>query len=138
MYVAIVDDHTGLREAIAALLDAAGYPSQGFRSAEEFMGWPDIDQAACLVLDQRLPGIDGLALQRLLARGGAARPIVFISAHEDCDPRVPERALREGAVAFFRKPFRDDEFLSAVARAWQTGAERVLRDAVGRHQPKVQ
>jgi FixJ family two-component response regulator len=46
--------------------------------------------------------------------------------------------LREGAVAFLRKPFSDEEFLSAVRRAWQTGAQRVLRDAIGRHQPKVQ
>jgi FixJ family two-component response regulator len=138
VYVAIVDDHAGLREAIAALLDVAGFSSRGFSSAEEFMSSPEMDQAACLVLDQRLPGIDGLALQRRLAPRGAAPPIVFISAHEDCDPRVPARALRDGAIAFFRKPFDDDEFLGAVRRAWQIGAERLLRDAIGRHQPKVQ
>ena len=132
MYVAIVDDHAGLREAIAALLTVAGFPSRGFRWAEEFVRAPERSEAACLVLDLRLPGIDGLALQRWLARRGASRPIVFISAHEDCDPRVPARALREGAVAFFRKPFGDEEFLSAVRHAWQTS------DAVRRHHPKVQ
>lgn len=135
MYVAIVDDHAGLREAIAALLDVAGFPSRGFRSAEEFMSSPEMGEAACLVLDLQLPGIDGLALQRWLARHGASRPIVFISAHEDRDPRVPARALRDGAVAFFGKPFGDEEFLCAVRRAWQTGAEPV--DAVHGHQPKV-
>ena len=136
MYVAIVDDHAGLREAIAALLDVAGFPSRGFRSAEEFISSPEMAEAACLVLDLHLPGIDGLALQRRLARRGTSRPIVFISAHEDCDPRVPARALQAGAVAFFRKPFGDEEFLGAVRRAWQAGARPV--DAVGRHQPKVQ
>ena len=136
VYVAIVDDHEGLREAIAALLDAAGYPSRGFGSAEEFMGSPEMGEAACLVLDLRLPGIDGLALQRRLARHSASCPIVFISAHEDCDARVPARALQDGALAFFRKPFGAEEFLGAVKRAWRTGAEPV--DAVGRHHPKVQ
>jgi FixJ family two-component response regulator len=121
MYVAIVDDHAGLRQAIAALLDVAGFPSRGFGSAEEFMHSRQMNDAACLVLDERLPGIDGLELQRQLARTGVQVPIVFISAHEDRDPRVPARALLEGAVAFFRKPFSDKEFLSAVDRAWQVG-----------------
>lgn len=121
MYVAIVDDHAGLREAIAALLEVAGFPSRGFSSAEEFMSARDMNEAACLVLDEHLPGIDGGELQRLLAQSGRPLPIVFISAHEDCDPAVPARALQEGAVAYFRKPFKDDEFLSAVDRAWHAG-----------------
>jgi FixJ family two-component response regulator len=121
MYVAIVDDHAGLREAIAALLDVAGFPSRGFGSAEEFMLSLEMKDAACLVLDERLPGIDGLELQRRLSNTGMHVPIVFISAHEDRDPRVAERALQDGAVAFFRKPFSDEEFLGAVDRAWQAG-----------------
>jgi FixJ family two-component response regulator len=121
MYVAIVDDHAGLREAIAALLEVAGFPSRGFGSAEEFMQARDMDAAACLVLDERLPGIDGHELQQRLAKTGVRVPIVFISAHEDRDPAVPARALREGAVAFFRKPFSDEEFLGAVDRAWHAG-----------------
>jgi len=136
VYFAIVDDHSGLREAIAALLGAAGYPSRGFGSTEEFMSSPKMAEAACLVLHLRLPGIDGLALQRRLARRGASRPVVFISAHEDRDPRVPARALRQGAVAFFRKPIGDAEFFGAAGRAWQTGAEP--DDAIRRHQAKVQ
>lgn len=136
VYFAIVHDHLGLREAIAALLGAAGSPSRGFGSTEEFMSSPKMAEAACLVFDLRLPGIDGLALQRRLARRGASRPIVFISAYEDRDPRVPARALRQGAVSVFRKPFGDAEFLGVVERAWQTGAEPV--DAVRRHQAKVQ
>jgi FixJ family two-component response regulator len=122
MYVAIVDDHAGLREAISALLEVAGFPSRGFESAEAFMHSQEMGDAACLILDERLPGgIDGLELQRQLAESGVQVPIVFISAHEDRDPRVPARALHQGALAFFRKPFSDEELLSAVDRAWQAG-----------------
>jgi len=127
MFVAIVDDHAGLREAIAALLDASGYPSRGFESAEEFMRSHETREAACLVLDERLPGIPGLELQRRLAAAGRPLPIVFISAHEDRDPQVSARALQEGAVAFFRKPFGEDEFLGAVARAWRQGTPDIPR-----------
>jgi FixJ family two-component response regulator len=121
-YIAIIDDHAGLREAIAALLDSAGYPSRGFESAEDFLHSRETGQAACLVLDERLPGgIDGLELQGELARAGRRMPIVFISAHADADASVPERALQEGALAFLRKPFDDVEFLDVVGRAWRAG-----------------
>lgn len=105
VYFAIVHDHLGLREAIAALLGAAGSPSRGFGPTEEFMNSPKMAEAACLVFDLRLPGIDGLA-------------------------------LRQGAVAFFRKPFGEAEFLGVVGRTWQTRPEPV--DAVRRHQAKAQ
>ena len=122
MFVAIIEDHEGLREAIAALLDSAGYPSRGFASAEAFLRSQQGGDAACLVLDERLPGgIDGLELQHQLARAGRRVPIVFISAHEDADPSVTARALQDGALAFFRKPFSDADFLTAVSRAWQAG-----------------
>jgi FixJ family two-component response regulator len=124
MFIAIVDDHAGLREAIAALLDSVGYPSRGFESAEEFLRSREMDKATCLVLDEWLPGMDGLELQRRLAESGKRVPIVFISAHEDCDTSVPVRALQRGAIAFFRKPFNDTEFLAAVGRAWREGDTR--------------
>ncbi len=124
MYIAIVDDHAGLREAIAALLDSVGYPSRGFESAEEFLRCKEMKKATCLILDEWLPGMDGLELQRRLAESGERMPIVFISAHEDCDASVPARALHEGAIAFFRKPFSDAEFLAAVGRAWREGDSR--------------
>jgi FixJ family two-component response regulator len=117
MFIAIVDDHPGLREAIAALLESAGYHSRSFESAEEFLRCGDAARAACLVLDERLPGIDGLELQRRLGETGSRLPIVFISAHEDVDAEVPAQALQKGAIAFFRKPFSDVEFLDAVGRA---------------------
>jgi FixJ family two-component response regulator len=74
------------------------------------------------VLDERLPGgIDGLELQRRLARAGRQLPIVFISAHEDSVPSVTARAMQDGALAFFCKPFSDADFLTAISRAWQAG-----------------
>jgi FixJ family two-component response regulator len=117
MFIAIVDDHPGLRDAIAALLESAGYPSRAFSSAEDFLRSRDATQAACLVLDERLPGIGGLELQRRLGDIDSELPIVFISAHADVDAAVPAQAMHEGAVAYFRKPFSDVEFLEAVGRA---------------------
>lgn len=124
MFIAIVEDNAGLREAITALLDSIGYPSRGYESAEAFLRSQEMKDAACLVLDERLPGIDGLELQRRLTQSGRPLPTVFISAHEDCDVNVPARALREGALAFFRKPFSDVQFLSVVGRALRDGEAR--------------
>jgi two-component system response regulator FixJ len=127
MFIAIIEDHAGLREAIAALLDAAGYPSRGFESAEAFLRSHEKGEAACLVLDERLPGIDGLELQHRLAGAGRRLPIVFISAHEDADTGVPARALQEGALAFLRKPFSDIEFLDLIGTAWRAGVRPIPR-----------
>ncbi|HEV7478050.1 MAG TPA: response regulator [Burkholderiales bacterium] len=127
MFIAIIEDHAGLREAIAALLDAAGYPSRGFESAEAFLRSHENGEAACLVLDERLPGIDGLELQHQLAGAGRRLPIIFISAHEDAGTGVPARALQEGALAFLRKPFNDIEFLDVIGTAWREGVRPIPR-----------
>jgi FixJ family two-component response regulator len=115
--VAIVDDHDGLREAIMALLESAGYRTRGFASAEEFLHGPSERGAGCLVLDDRLGGMSGVDLQQFLGKGGVRIPIVFISAHEDDGSGSRRRAMERGAVAFLRKPFNDLELLDAVRRA---------------------
>jgi FixJ family two-component response regulator len=115
--IAIVDDHKGLRDAIAALLESAGYQASSFASAEAFLGSAQARRCSCLVLDDRLAGMRGIELQRVLGGGGYCPPIVFISAHEDDGAGTPARALERGAIAFLRKPFDDKEFLGAVRRA---------------------
>ena len=103
-FVAVVDDEGALREATESLLRSAGYAARGFSSAEEFLCSRYRDDAGCLVLDIRLPGISGIELQKRLL--GSVH-IVFISGADDSDGRMQAQALRRGAIAFLRKPFSD-------------------------------
>jgi FixJ family two-component response regulator len=116
-FIAIVDDHAGLREAIAALLESAGYRAKLFPSAEDFLRTPRATRAGCLVLDDRLSGMRGVDLQDRLHEAAVDIPIVFISAHEDDGSNSRERAMDHGALAFLRKPFDQAEFMDVVQKA---------------------
>jgi FixJ family two-component response regulator len=96
-------------------MDSAGLAAQAFASAEEFLASPALSGTTCLILDVRMPGMDGLSLQCHLAASGWKVPIIFISAHADEEVRA--RALRAGAVQFFVKPFRSAELLEAIGAA---------------------
>ena len=111
---AIVDDDAALREAIASLLKSTGFRTESFASAEDFLRSKRRDRAGCLIIDGRLPGMDGLELQQHLVRGGADIPIVFITADEDMAGRMQAQASQAGAIAFLRKPFSDEDLLHAV------------------------
>jgi len=109
--VFVVDDDHGVRAALCRLVESAGYRVLAFGSAAEFLQseWPDCP--GCLVLDLRLPEIDGLELQKELA-GKDAPPIVFITGHGDIPSSV--RAMKAGAIEFLAKPFGDEELMGAV------------------------
>jgi FixJ family two-component response regulator len=113
--IAIVDDDGAVRDALSRLLDSAGLPAEAYASAEEFLASSARARTACLILDVRMPGMDGFGLQRRLAETGWTRPIIFISA--DADEDVRERALRVGAAGFFIKPFANDPFIEAIEDA---------------------
>jgi two-component system, LuxR family, response regulator FixJ len=113
--IAIVDDDGAVRDALSRLLDSAGLAAESYASAEDFLAASAPARTACLILDVRMPGMDGFALQRKLAEIGWMRPIIFISADADEDTRA--RALRAGAAAFFIKPFANDPFVEAVESA---------------------
>jgi FixJ family two-component response regulator len=115
-----VDDEASLREATENLLKSVGYRSRSFPSAEAFLRSEARDEAGCLVLDVRLPGMSGLELQRHLAEAGDRTPIVFITAQEDGDGQMQARASRSGALAFLRKPFSGEDLLDAVRSALET------------------
>lgn len=100
--VFIVDDDEAVRDSLAALFAAAGIPARTFADAEAFLSaWRD-DQPGCVVLDLKMPGMNGLELQAALSRRGAQLPIVFLSARGDIPAAV--RALKGGAVDFLAKP----------------------------------
>jgi FixJ family two-component response regulator len=112
--VATVDDDRRVRESVQSILESAGYDAITFESGETFLESGALSRVACVVADVRLPGIDGLELQRRVRRNRRSVPIIFITAHDDDDIR--RRALRDGAVAFLVKPFDGGELLEHVAR----------------------
>ena len=121
--VFVVDDDPSMREALADLIASVGLSVEAFKSAPEFLEHTRPDAPACLVLDVRLPGLGGLDLQRELLRREAPIPIIFITGHGDIPMSV--RAMKEGAVEFLPKPFRDQDLLDAIQHAIEI--DRVAR-----------
>ena len=113
--VFVVDDDPSVRETLADLIASVGLSVLAFKSAQEFLESRRPDAPACLVLDVRLPGLSGLDLQRELLRIEAPIPIIFITGHGDIPMTV--RAMKEGAVEFLAKPFRDQDLIDAIQHA---------------------
>jgi FixJ family two-component response regulator len=113
--VFIVDDDLSVRRSTERLVRAAGLNVQAFTSAREFLKNPRPEAPACLILDVRMPGLDGMELQRELTRAGIKIPIIFITGHGDIPMSV--RAMKAGAVEFLTKPFRSRSLLDAVHSA---------------------
>jgi FixJ family two-component response regulator len=110
--VYIVDDDPAVREAVSSLLRSTGLCVVEFASARSYLDDERDAEPSCLVLDVRMPGMSGLDLQRELARRGVSTPIVFISGHGDIPMAVT--AMKQGAVEFLPKPFREHDLLDAV------------------------
>jgi FixJ family two-component response regulator len=113
--VFIIDDDAGIRAAIQGLLKSVGLRSESFAKPQDFLRSGRPDGPSCLVLDVRLPGINGLEFQQELAHAGVLIPIIFITGHGDIPMTV--KAMKSGAVEFLTKPFRDEELLDAVHQA---------------------
>ena len=121
--VFVIDDDAAVRAAIQGLLKSVGLHSDSFGTAQEFLTSERSDGPSCLVLDIRLPGINGLDFQRQLADAGVHIPIIFITGHGDIPMTV--RAMKSGAVEFLTKPFRDQDLLDAIYQALER--DRVTR-----------
>jgi FixJ family two-component response regulator len=113
--ISIVDDDDALRNSLDDLIRSIGFRTQGFPSAEAFLSSNQACDTACLILDVRMPGMNGLDLQRQMVAANWRTPIIFITSHADDGAR--ERALEAGAVAFLYKPFREEELLNAIDAA---------------------
>jgi FixJ family two-component response regulator len=113
--VFIIDDDAGIRAAIQGLLKSVGLRSESFAKPQDFLRTGRPDGPSCLVLDVKLPGINGLEFQQELAHAGVLIPIIFITGHGDIPMTV--KAMKSGAVEFLTKPFRDEELLDAVHQA---------------------
>jgi len=116
--ISIVDDDDSLRISLASLIRSVGFTALSFTSAEAFLGSPQARESDCLLLDVRMPGMNGLELQRHLVATDWRLPIIFITSHGGDDARAA--ALAAGAAGFLYKPFRDDELLNALEAALRT------------------
>src|SRR5258707_3900404 len=110
--VFVIDDDALVRAAIQGMLKSVGLHSATFGSPEEFLHSKRPNAPSCLVLDVRLPGVNGLDFQRELANAGVRIPIIFITGHGDIPMTV--KAMKSGAVEFLTKPFRDQDLLDAI------------------------
>jgi FixJ family two-component response regulator len=121
--VYVVDDDPSILQALESLIRSVGFVALTFISAQEFLRSTLLDAPGCLVLDVYLPGLSGLDLQRELLQTSIMIPIIFITGHADIPMSV--RAMKEGAVEFLTKPFRDQDLLAAIRQAIQR--DRALR-----------
>src|SRR5258708_158494 len=121
--VFVIDDDAGVRASIQGLLKSVGLRSESFGTTQEFLRSKRPDGPSCLVLDVRLPGVNGLDFQRELADAGVQIPIIFITGHADIPMTV--KAMKSGAVEFLTKPFRDQDLLDAIHQALER--DRVTR-----------
>ena len=131
--VCVVDDDQSVRRGLGRLLKSAGYAAETFSSAEDYLAREIFEGPICLVLDVRMPGLKGPALQEALEKRGACEQIVFLTGHGDV--RTAARAMKRGAVDFLTKPFDDEELILAVKRALER-AEEQLRSRTERREAR--
>jgi FixJ family two-component response regulator len=110
--VIVIDDDAGVREALQSLVESVGLDADLYASAGEFLAAGRPACPACLVLDVRLPGQGGLEFQRTLTGAGVRLPVIFITGHGDIPMSV--QAMKDGAMEFLTKPFRDQDLLDAI------------------------
>lgn len=113
--VFVIDDDEAVRSSLKLLLRSVKLPVTTYASAQEFLPRYIPEQAGCLIVDVRMPGMSGLELQEQLNMRGAMIPVIFITGHGDISMAV--EAMRHGAFDFLPKPFRDQDLLDRVQKA---------------------
>ena len=113
--VFVIDDDADISASVAGLLKSVGLRCELFGSAQEFLRRQPSDGPSCLVMDVRLPGTNGLDVQRELLAAGVSTPVIFITAYGDIPMSV--RAMKSGAVEFLTEPFNDQDLLDAIHQA---------------------
>jgi len=123
--VYVVDDDPQACRAVAELVQTFGHQVRMFESSSDFLESVDETRPGCVVLDLRLPGLDGMEVQQRLLQRGIALPVVILTGYADTSTTV--KSLRNGAVSVLDKPFRDDELWSFVQEALQRSEKEVRR-----------
>ena len=117
-----IDDDVSVRRGLTRLLRSAGYKSETFESASDFLARQPHSGPSCVIVDVRMPGLNGIELQEDLIKRRRAEPLVFITGHGDIP--MCAQAMKAGAVDFLRKPFRNEELLQCVQNALIRSAEQ--------------
>ena len=117
--ILVVDDDEAVRASLRALLETAGYVTTPFESGIALLDSPNVVLGACVLLDVKMPGLDGLGVQQRLNDRGLVLPVVIVTGHGDIAMAV--QAMRAGAVDFLEKPVSRDRLLESVARAIDIG-----------------
>jgi FixJ family two-component response regulator len=120
--VFLIDDDPSVRKGVSRLLRSAGYKSEAFASASDFLAREQHPGPTCVIVDVRMPGVNGMDLQETLIRCQRKEQLIFITGHGDIS--MCAQAMKAGAVDFLPKPFRDDELLQNVERALIRSAEQ--------------
>ncbi|MCC6716020.1 MAG: response regulator transcription factor [Gammaproteobacteria bacterium] len=120
--VFIVDDDEAVRDSLQMLLEVEGFATRTFASAESFMEAYRPDWRGCLLLDVRMPGMDGVKLLEVMARRGSDLPVIVMTGHGDVPLAV--RAMKAGALEFLEKPIAHDVLLAALRMALDQALRR--------------
>jgi FixJ family two-component response regulator len=123
--VFVIDDDASVRKSLRRLLDAASYKVELFTSASEFLSRSAHDGPSCVVVDVRMPELNGIDFQKALIEGGREEQLVFITGHGDIP--MCAQAMKAGAVDFLAKPFKPNQLLESVERALSRSAEQRRR-----------
>ncbi len=129
--VFVIDDDASVRKSLKRLLDAACYKVEAFTSASEFLTRSAHDGASCVVVDVRMPELNGIDFQKALIEGGREEQLVFITGHGDIP--MCAQAMKAGAVDFLPKPFKPKQLLESVERALARSAEQLRRASAKTH-----
>ena len=122
-----IDDDASVRKGLARLLRSAGYKSEIFESASDFLARPQYSGPSCVIVDVQMPGINGMDLQETLIQHRREEQLVFVTGHGDIP--MCAQAMKAGAVDFLPKPFRSDELLQCVEHALLRSAKQRRRSA---------
>jgi FixJ family two-component response regulator len=125
--IGVVDDDESVRRGLRRLFRSAGYAAETFASAEDYLARELFEGPICLVLDVRMPGLNGLGLQKELEARGGCEQIIFITGHGDVPTAT--QAMKDGAVDFLLKPFDSEELIEATKKALLRGKEQLRKRA---------
>ena len=120
--VFLIDDDASVRRGVARLLRSAGHDSEVFESASDFLTRAPYAGPCCVIVDVRMPGLNGMDLQEALNQRRREEQLIFITGHGDIS--MCAQAMKAGAVDFLPKPFAEDELLQCVERALARSAEQ--------------
>lgn len=121
--VFVVDDEKIVRDSLAALLQVVGYETRLFAKADDFLEKYDPDAIGCILVDIRMPGMDGLSMLRRLAELNSHAPVLVMTGH--ADSQLAQEALTNGAADFIEKPFDHEDLIDRLERACRQDKDRV-------------